>query len=191
MNFLFVCVRSKRFLKAVTYKKRNLVPKNVQLLWFHEKSLSIPHHAKARTFIGVVYYGLKSLVANMQNWQVLDSILTRVRAETVEAPLKPTVCDVGAAFSFTYEAFSGTTISTSHGVASLICGEMGSFAEGGRRKQLRERGRLWEGPCVTRVMQPGRGEGWAEELGVTAYVGWTGQRQLCLAQTKPGLPPSL
>ena len=149
------------------------------------------HHAKANTFIEVVYYGLKSLVANMQNWQVLDSIFMCVRAETVRAPLKPTVCDVGAAFSFMYEAFSGTTISTSHGAASLICGEMGSFAEGGRGKRLRERSGLWEGPCVTRVVQGGGGEGWPEELGVTARVGWIGQRQLCWAQTKPSLPPSL
>lgn len=63
----------------------------------------------------------------MQNWQVLDSIFMRARAEAVRAPLKPAVCDVGAAFSFMYEAFSGTTIFSSHGAASLIGGEMGSF----------------------------------------------------------------
>lgn len=112
------------------------------------------------------------------------------RAETIRAPLKPTVCEEGAAFFFMYKAFSGSAISDSHGIASLICGEVGFFAEGGRREQLRERGRLWEGPCVTRVVQGDR-EGWPEELDVTAYVGWTGQRQLCWAKMKPSLPPSL
>lgn len=112
MNFLPVFVRSKRFLKAVTYKKWNLVPRSVQLLWFHEESVSIPHH----TPVEVVYFSLKSLVAKVQNWQVLDSIFMCVGAETVRAPPKPTVRDVGAAFSFMHEAFSGTTISISHGV---------------------------------------------------------------------------
>lgn len=152
--------------------------------------MPIPHHAKASTFIEVVYYGLKSFVANMHNWQALDSTFMRARAETIRAPLKPTVCEEGAAFFFMYEAFSGSAISDSHGIASLICGEVGFFAEGGRRKQLQERGRLWEGPCVTRVVQGDR-EGWPEELDVTAYVGWTRQRQLCWAKMKPSLPPSL
>lgn len=127
----------------------------------------------------------------MQNWQVLGGILMCVRAETVGAPLKPTGCDVGSAFSFMYKAFSGIATSASRGVASLICGEMESCAEGGIRTWLWERGRLWEGPGVARVLQGGRGERWPKELGVTAYVEWTGQRQLCWAQTKPSLPPSL
>lgn len=55
-----------------------------------------------------------------------------------------------AAFCFMYEAFSGTTISTSHGTASHIWGELWRAVVlcWGREKKV-----AVEGPCVTRVEQ--------------------------------------
>lgn len=61
-------MRSKRFLKAVTHKKETKVPKSVQFLRLNgKKSVSVPRYAKANTFLEVVYVGLKSFVANVQN----------------------------------------------------------------------------------------------------------------------------
>lgn len=105
------------------------MPGSVQLLWFHEKSVSIPHHTEASAFTEVVYHSLKSLVAKVPNWQVLDSIFVCVRA-----PPKPTVCAVGAAFPFPSKAFSGTTISVSRGAVRKRCPVLRAGEGRGRRE---------------------------------------------------------
>lgn len=163
-------MRNNRFLRADTYIKKEIwYPELFNSFFFHEKSESLSLHATAITLIEVVYYGLKSSVVNIHSkcWMVFLCVRGQKPSEHLWNPVVRCCIFLHVWGFLSHHNIHFPWNCFSHFWRTVqSCGPLLREGEGSScGRALCDQGRAG-----------GRGQGWPEELGVTASMGWTLQR---------------